>query len=83
MSADEVEEILEGARTELTSGLVALAGGWPAVVGLAGMAPDVQDIDAVLPETLYEFFADALYRSLDPNVRAEPRAARRDATRRP
>jgi DNA-binding NarL/FixJ family response regulator len=69
MSADEVEEILEGARTELTSGLVALAGGWPAVVGLAGMAPDVRDIDAVLPETLYEFFADELYRGLDPSVR--------------
>jgi LuxR family maltose regulon positive regulatory protein len=58
MSADEVEEILEGARIELTSGLVALAGGWPAVVGLAGMAPEACDIDAELPETLYEFFAD-------------------------
>ena len=69
MSAEEVEEVLDGARTELASGLVALAGGWPAVVGLAGMAPDVQDVDAVLPETLYEFFADEIYRGLDPGVR--------------
>ncbi len=69
MSADETEEILQGARTELTSGLVALAGGWPAVVGLAGMAPDIQDIDAVMPETLYEFFAEELYRGLEPTVR--------------
>ena len=69
MSADETEEILQGARTELTSGLVALAGGWPAVVGLAGMAPDIQDIDAVMPETLYEFFAEELYRGLAPTVR--------------
>ena len=69
MTADEVEEVLEGARTELTPGLVALAGGWPAVVGLAGMAPDAPDTDADLPETLYEFFADELYRGLDPTVR--------------
>lgn len=69
MSVDEVEEVLEGARTELTSGLVALAGGWPALVGLAGMAPDAPATDADAPETLYEFFADELYRGLDPTVR--------------
>ncbi len=69
MSAEEVEEVLDGARMELAAGLVALAGGWPAVVGLAGMAPDVQDVDAVLPETLYEFFAEELYGGLDPSVR--------------
>ena len=69
MSADETEEILQGARTELTSGLVALAGGWPAVVGLAGMTPEVQDIDAVLPETLYEYFAEEIYRGLEPTIR--------------
>ena len=58
MSLEEVEQVLEGGPTELASGLVALAGGWPAVVGLAGMTPDVKDVDAVLPETLYESFAD-------------------------
>jgi DNA-binding NarL/FixJ family response regulator len=68
MSADEVAEVLDGGRTELTSGLVALAGGWPAVVGLAGMTPDAPDTDAELPETLFEFFADELYRGLDPVV---------------
>jgi ATP/maltotriose-dependent transcriptional regulator MalT len=68
LDADEVEEILEGAKTELTSGLVALAGGWPAVVGLAGMAPEAPDTDADLPETLYDFFADELCRGLDPTV---------------
>ena len=69
MSADEIEEVLEGGRTELTPALVALADGWPAVVGLAGMVPDVESVDAVLPETLLEFFAEALYRALDPTVR--------------
>ena len=34
MVAEEIEQVLEGGRTELTSGLVALVGGWPAVVGL-------------------------------------------------
>jgi LuxR family transcriptional regulator, maltose regulon positive regulatory protein len=70
MSADEAEEVLDGARSDLTSGLVALAGGWPAVIGLAGMVPDAHDIDAVLPDTLYEFFADELCRGLDPAVRS-------------
>ena len=69
MSADEVEETLEGARTELTPGLVALAGGWPAVVGLARMAGEARDVDAVSPETLYEYFADEVHRGLDPAVR--------------
>ena len=69
MSAEEVEEVLDGARMELAAGLVALAGGWPAVVGLAGMAPEVQDVDAVLPETLYEFFAEELCGGLEPSVR--------------
>jgi DNA-binding CsgD family transcriptional regulator/tetratricopeptide (TPR) repeat protein len=68
MAADEIEAVLEGARTELTAGLLALAGGWPAVVGLAGMAPDAPDPDADLPETLYEFFADEVYGGLDPAV---------------
>jgi DNA-binding NarL/FixJ family response regulator len=71
MTADEVEEILAGGRTELASGLVALAGGWPAVVGLAGMAPQGRDVDAVLPETLYEFFAEEIYDGLEPRLRKD------------
>ena len=68
MAIDEAEQVLDGARRELTSGLVALAGGWPAVVGLAGMTPDAPASAADRPETLYEFFADELYRGLDPIV---------------
>ena len=64
MSSDEVAEILEGARPELTSGLVTLASGWPAVIGLRWNGTRREDVDAVLPETLYEFFADELYRGL-------------------
>ena len=68
MTADEAGEVLESGRAELAAGLLALAEGWPAVIGLAGMAPDVTEIDADLPETLYDFFADEIYRALDPSV---------------
>lgn len=70
MTLDEVTEVLEGARTDLSSGLVALADGWPAVVGLAGMSPDFAGPYADVPEALYEFFADHLYEGLDESLRA-------------
>lgn len=69
MTLDEVTEVLEGARTDLSSGLVALADGWPAVVGLAGMSPDFAGPYADVPEALYGFFADHLYEGLDETVR--------------
>ena len=69
MTLDEVTEVLEGARTDLSSGLVALAHGWPAVVGLAGMSPEFAGPYADVPEALYEFFADHLYEGLDETVR--------------
>ena len=37
MSEDEVEEMLAGAHDGISSGLLALAGGWPAVIGLASL----------------------------------------------
>ncbi len=69
MDSDEVDEVLADARIEVGPGLVALARGWPAVIGLAGMTPDAGDADAELPETLYDFFAEELYRGLDPDLR--------------
>lgn len=69
MTGEEVDELLDGERSELTSGLVALGGGWPALVGLAAMTPDAPDTDADGPEGLYEHFADELCRGLDPAVR--------------
>ena len=72
MTEDEVTEMLAGSRDEMTSGLLALAGGWPAVIGLASLttsdSPPPEDrLD--LPEQLYEFFADEVYRGLEPDVR--------------
>ena len=37
MSEEEVDELLTGANEGMRSGLLALAGGWPAVVGLASL----------------------------------------------
>jgi DNA-binding NarL/FixJ family response regulator len=69
MSADEVEEVLAGRHADLTPGLLAIANGWPAVIGLASVAdtPPAENVD--VPEALYEFFADEVYRALERPVR--------------
>ena len=72
MTEDEVTEMLAGARDEMTSGLLALAGGWPAVIGLASLTTSdarLPEEHLDLPEQLYEFFADEVYRGLEPDVR--------------
>jgi LuxR family maltose regulon positive regulatory protein len=68
MTTEEAAEVLEGGRLDLSSGLLTLADGWPAVIGLAGMAPDVTEIDADMPESLYAFFAEEVLRGLDPDL---------------
>jgi ATP/maltotriose-dependent transcriptional regulator MalT len=70
MGTEEVEELLSGAQIQLSAGLVALADGWPAVIGLAAMAADTPLTDVDLPETLSEYFADELFGALDPPIRA-------------
>jgi len=72
MTEDEVTEMLAGVRDEMTSGLLALAGGWPAVIGLASLTTSDSPLPEEhfdLPEQLYEFFADEVYRGLEPDVR--------------
>ena len=72
MSEDEVEDMLAGAHDGMSSGLLALAGGWPAVIGLASLTTTESPIPAEgleLPEQLYEFFADEVYRGLEPESR--------------
>jgi ATP/maltotriose-dependent transcriptional regulator MalT len=69
MSVDEVEEVLGGRHAELTPGLLAIADGWPAVIGLASVADATPAADVDMPEALYEFFADEVYRGLELSVR--------------
>lgn len=69
MDAEETGLVLDGANIE-TLGLVALSGGWPAVVGLAAMVPDAGVDGPQSPDAMYELFADEIYRGLDPDLRA-------------
>ncbi|HEY8765791.1 MAG TPA: LuxR C-terminal-related transcriptional regulator [Dehalococcoidia bacterium] len=62
MSQDEAESVFHASSTDGLPGLVALAEGWPAVIGLASLTQR-DHLDGVLPETLYEYFADELYQA--------------------
>ena len=69
MSTPEASDVLLERSAPSTTGLVALARGWPAVIGLASASlaevrPDIEQ----LPESLYKFFADEVFGALDPDV---------------
>ncbi|MFO7573443.1 MAG: hypothetical protein R6W48_12715, partial [Gaiellaceae bacterium] len=69
MDSAEAAEVLEDAKAQVASGLVALASGWPAVIGLAAVSgTDVgTDVEEV-PESLYRFFAEEVYAALSEEV---------------
>jgi ATP/maltotriose-dependent transcriptional regulator MalT len=73
MTHGEAAEALEkSTRSEHLAGLVALAGGWPAVIGLASLTSSSYDMSrGDVPEALYDFFAEELYRALDRRSRAD------------
>jgi len=51
-------------------GLVSLAEGWPAVIGLAALVTEpLHAADEDVPETLHEFFAEELYQGLEPQLK--------------
>lgn len=69
MTDDEVAETLSNTGTELHA-LVALAAGWPAVIGLAALVPTAVHADpSTVPETLHEYFAEELYDALSVEMR--------------
>lgn len=68
MDAEEAAGVLQqdGPRA---AGLVALADGWPAVIGLAAVSGVSPDADvAQVPESLYRFFAEEVYSALGDTV---------------
>ncbi len=65
MSDEEARDAL-GERGTEAPGLVALADGWPAVIGLAAVADEQLPDD--LPSALYDFFAEELYQGLSDGV---------------
>jgi DNA-binding NarL/FixJ family response regulator len=70
LTDDEAVDVLDGAHAGLAAGLVALTGGWPVAIGLAAMTPDAGIPEAELPDSLFDFYAEELYRGLDPSIRA-------------
>src|SRR5919108_893152 len=68
MSDKEAREVLEPLGRS-ASYLLPQAGGWPAVIGLAALSGGVLTPDDSLIPTLYDYFAEELFQSADPNVR--------------
>ncbi|CAN5372812.1 HTH-type transcriptional regulator MalT [soil metagenome] len=70
MDAHEASQVLAGRSAPSASGLVAVANGWPAVIGLAGVSNAELEDSEQLPESLYLFFAEEVFASLDDEVKA-------------
>jgi LuxR family maltose regulon positive regulatory protein len=69
MSHEEAQQVLVDRRGSEARGLIALADGWPAVIGLAALTEENDLPDEGLPEALYDYFAEELYQAADPEVR--------------
>ena len=69
MDAHEASQVLAGRSPPSAAGLVAVANGWPAVIGLAGVSNVELEGSEQLPESLYRFFAEEVFASLDDDVK--------------
>ncbi|MDH4340608.1 MAG: LuxR C-terminal-related transcriptional regulator [Thermoleophilia bacterium] len=69
MDSHEAADVLVGRSAPSASGLVSIANGWPAVIGLASVsfAEIESDADQV-PESLYRFFAEEVFSALGSEV---------------
>jgi ATP/maltotriose-dependent transcriptional regulator MalT len=68
MTAEEADAVLTEPGKEKAAGLVALANGWPAVIGLASLTPAASHVHEVIPDALHEFLAQELFASLPPSA---------------
>lgn len=69
MDAYEAAEVLAGRSPSSAAGLVALANGWPAVIGLASVLSPEIDGEGQVPASLYGFFAEEVLSALGESVR--------------
>jgi DNA-binding CsgD family transcriptional regulator len=70
MDNREAADVLVGRSARSASGLVLLANGWPAVIGLASVSSaEIEDEADQVPESLYRFFAEEVFASLGTDVR--------------
>jgi LuxR family maltose regulon positive regulatory protein len=67
MSNDEARSVLPAAVKNAPT-FLEQAGGWPAVIGLAGLTGEVPVPGSYLPASLYDYFAEELYQAADPNI---------------
>ena len=69
MDNREAADVLVDRTERAASGLVLLANGWPAVIGLASVSSAEPEEGAEqLPESLYRFFADEVFSALGPDT---------------
>jgi ATP/maltotriose-dependent transcriptional regulator MalT len=68
MDGHEAAEVLADRNAASASGLVALASGWPAVIGLASVTEAEIGEQESVPESLYQFFAEEVYGALEDEV---------------
>lgn len=68
-SHEEAYEVLTDRAAGEVAGLLALAEGWPALIGLATFTTEFPT-EHHLPDTLYDFFAEELYHTASSEMRA-------------
>ena len=69
MDNREAADVLVGRSGASASGLVSLANGWPAVIGLASVSSAEFEADAQpVPESLYHYFAEEVFSALGSEV---------------
>ena len=69
MDNEEAATVLVGRRAAPASGLVAIAHGWPAVIGLASVSSAELETNAeAVPASLYHFFAEEVFSALGDEV---------------
>ena len=67
MTLDEASQVLDSA-THAPAGLVALADGWPAVIGLAALLPGEVNPTTDVQSALFDYVAQELFDKLDADV---------------
>jgi ATP/maltotriose-dependent transcriptional regulator MalT len=70
MTEDEANQVLVHSTGRSVGGLVALAEGWPAVIGLASFAKASAPSAGAVPEALYDYFAVELYQKAKGETRS-------------
>jgi LuxR family maltose regulon positive regulatory protein len=68
MDHDEAASVLAHRKDAPAAGLVALAEGWPAVIGLAALTDDFELPEGSLPDALHDYFAEELYQGASTEV---------------